>query len=189
MCFSLMGSRHLCSLKPHTQLGESEAKLACQEVKLQISQSNLTFFGAHLPCHLCPRYTLYHFIIITWLLMQVAPASTYIKGSPLKQLYNLFTILYNYLARWSILRKRQHEAKIYLKSNQYLIALILSTNFTGTNFVFPLMSNEKRNKCYLISAHLNLSPICTLHGTMTWLCPVSLMLFVTFYSYTDFQYT
>ncbi len=60
-----MGSGQLSSLEPPTLLRASEAKLACQEVKLQISQCNLTYFGAHLPCHLCPHNTLYYFNIMT----------------------------------------------------------------------------------------------------------------------------
>ncbi len=42
------------------------AKLACQVVKIQISWSNLTYFRAHLPCHLSPHNTLYYFNIMTW---------------------------------------------------------------------------------------------------------------------------
>ncbi len=49
---------------PHS-CERAKQKLACQEIKLQISQSNLTYFGAHLPCHLCPRSTLYYFNIMT----------------------------------------------------------------------------------------------------------------------------
>jgi hypothetical protein len=70
-----MGSGQLCSLKPPTQLRASKAKLACQEAKLQISQSNLTYFGAHLPCHFCPHNTLYYFHIMTQAI-RVAPASS-----------------------------------------------------------------------------------------------------------------
>ncbi len=38
----------------------SKVKLACQQVKLQISQSNLTYFTVRLPCHLSLLNTLFY---------------------------------------------------------------------------------------------------------------------------------
>jgi hypothetical protein len=72
-----MGSGQLCSLKPPKQLQVSEVKLACQELKLQISRSNpgLVWGSPTLPPS--PHSILYYFNIMMqcW----VAPASTLYK--------------------------------------------------------------------------------------------------------------